>query len=93
MSRKYKKYSKEFKMQIVNLVNNGKSMNSTAEDYELSRATVHKWVTDYNNSGSFKASDNRSEEENTILALEKELKQLRMENDILKQAALIIGRK
>ena len=42
---------------------------------------------------SFKAKDNRSEEENRLKELEKENKQLRMENDILKQAALIMGRK
>jgi transposase len=43
--------------------------------------------------GSFKAKDNRSEEENELLALKKHIKQLEMENDILKQAALIMGRK
>lgn len=48
---------------------------------------------EFNTSGSFKAKDNRSEEERRILQLEKENKQLRMENDILKQAALIMGRK
>lgn len=41
----------------------------------------------------FKAKDNRIAEENELLQLQKELKQLRMENDILKQAALIMGRK
>ena len=34
-----------------------------------------------------------TEEENQLIELEKENKQLRMENDILKQAALIMGRK
>lgn len=93
MSRKKKSYTKEFKKQIVALVNNGKSINSVAEEYEIAKSTVHTWVSNYNNSGSFKACDNRSEEENRLLELEKELKQLRMENDILKQAALIMGRK
>lgn len=93
MSRKNKNYTKEFKEQIVALVNNGKSINSVSIEYKISTSTVHKWVNNFNNSGSFKASDNRSEEENRLLVLEKELKQLRMENDILKQAALIMGRK
>ncbi|UNF62335.1 hypothetical protein [Spiroplasma poulsonii] len=48
------------------------------------------WI---NNSGSFKAKDNRSPEENELIHLRKEIKQLRMENDILKQATLIIGKK
>jgi len=44
-------------------------------------------------SGSFKEKDNRSEEENELIRLRKENQQLKMENDILKQAALILGRK
>ena len=50
-------------------------------------------MKDYSNSGSFKAKDNRTDEENELLRLRKENKQLLMENDILKQAALIMVRK
>ena len=46
-----------------------------------------------NNTGSFKSCDNRTEEEKEIIRLKKENQQLKMENDILKQAALIMGRK
>ena len=42
---------------------------------------------------SFKEKENLSPEENELIALRKELQHLRMENDILKQAALIMGRK
>ena len=42
---------------------------------------------------SFKTKDNRSTEDNELLALRKENKRLLMENDILKQAALIMARK
>ncbi|WP_435368220.1 hypothetical protein [Paenibacillus polysaccharolyticus] len=37
--------------------------------------------------------EHRSPEENELIAMRKELQRLRMENDILKQAALIMGRK
>ena len=93
MSKNKKSYTNEFKIQLVNLVNNGESLNSVSKEYGISTSTVHTWVKNINNSGSFKAADNRTEEENKLLALEKENKQLRMENDILKQAALIMGRK
>ncbi|WP_338988393.1 hypothetical protein [Spiroplasma endosymbiont of Dasysyrphus albostriatus] len=59
----------------------------------LTRAATYNWIKQFSNSGSFKTKDNRSFEENELIKLRKELKQLRMENDILKQAALIIGRK
>lgn len=51
------------------------------------------WIKKYNKTGSFKACDNRTEEEKELLRLKKENQQLRMENDILKQAALILGQK
>ena len=47
----------------------------------------------FDSSGSFKIDDSRTDEEKRLLQLEKENQQLRMENDILKQAALIMGRK
>ena len=54
---------------------------------------TRSWIREYEDSGSFKAADNRSDEENELIRLRKENQQLKMENDILKQAALIMGRK
>ena len=78
---------------MVSLYNNGKSRSEIIKEYDLTPSAFSKWVNNSNNTGSFKASDNRSEEENRLLELEKENKQLKMENDILKQVALIMGRK
>ena len=44
-------------------------------------------------SNSFDIDDNRTEEEKELIRLRKRLKQLEMENDILKQAALLLGKK
>ena len=88
-----KLYTDEFKKQIVALYNNGKSPSSIIKEYGIARATLYKWVKEFNNTGSFKAKDNRTDEENELIKLRKENQQLKMENDILKQAALIIGRK
>lgn len=93
MSNKGKRYTKEFKKQIVELINNGKSPMEIVKEYNIARSTVNKWVKDYNSSGSFKAKDNRTDEENELMKLRKENQRLKMENDILKQAALIMGRK
>lgn len=91
--REKRTYTEDFKKQIVNLYNNGKSSSEIIKEYDLTPSAFHKWIKYYNQSGSFKEADNRTEEEKRLLALEKELKQLRMENDILKQAALIMRRK
>lgn len=45
------------------------------------------------NSGSFKEKDNLTNDQKELMELRKRNKQLEMENDILKQAALILGRK
>ncbi|WP_342253815.1 transposase [Spiroplasma endosymbiont of Zeiraphera isertana] len=86
-------YTDEFKKQIVALYQSGKSVSCLAKEYNVTRAATYNWIKQFTNSVSFKSKDNRSVEENELIKLRKELKQLRMENDILKQAALIIGRK
>ncbi len=91
--RERRSFTDEFKKQVVGLYNAGKSRTEIIKEYDLSASAFNRWVKEFNTSGSFKAKDNRSEEERRILQLEKENKQLRMENDILKQAALIMGRK
>ena len=63
------------------------------KEYDLTRSAFANWVQKYNKTGSFKASYNRTEEEKDLIRLKKENQQLRMENDILKQAALILGQK
>jgi len=88
-----KRYNDEFKRKIVDLANNGKKISDIIDEYGVARSTVHKWKKDFNQSGSFKAKDNRTDEEKELLKLRKEIKQLKMENDILKQAALILGQK
>ena len=88
-----KNYTEEFKLQIAELNKTGKSVSEIARDYDLAKSTVSKWVRNYNKSGSFKAKDNRTDAENELIALRKRNKELEMEVDILKQAALIMGRK
>jgi transposase-like protein len=87
------KYPEEMKRKVVKLANNGKKIKDILDEYGMARSTLHKWIKDYNNSGSFSVKDNRSDKEKKLIKLQKENKQLKMENDILKQAALIMGRK
>lgn len=54
---------------------------------------LDKWLKQSETSGSFHEKDNRSPEQQELIELHRRLKQLEMENGILKQAALILGRK
>ena len=91
--RERRSYSNEFKQQMVNLYNNGKPLSEIIREYELTPSALNKWIKQSQTSGSFKEKDNRSEQDQKLMDLEKENRQLGMENDILKQAALIMGRK
>jgi transposase len=86
-------FSKEFKEQIVQLHASGKPRAEIIKEYELTPSAFDKWVRQHQTSGSFEEKDNRSPEQEELIKLRKENQKLAMENDILKQAALIMGRK
>jgi len=93
MPKERRTFTSEFKKQMVDLYENGKSRIAILNEYELSASAFDRWIKQAQTTGSFKEKDNRSPEENELIALRKELQRLRMENDTLKQAALIMGRK
>ena len=94
MSRRARReFTEDFKLQMVKLYNSGKPAAEIVREYDLTRSAFSNWVKKYNKTGSFKACDNRTEEEKELIRLKKENQQLKMENDILKQAALILGQK
>lgn len=86
-------FKESFKKQMVELHKSGKPRKDILRDYDLTPSTFDKWVKQYNQSGSFKEKDNLTPEEKELRELRKLNKELLMENDILKQAALIFGRK
>ena len=86
-------FTDEFKRQIVDLYNAGKPKREIMDEYDLGKSTVERWIKSINATGSPRAADNRTPEQNRILELERENRRLRMEVDVLKQAALIYARK
>jgi len=86
-------FTKEFKNQIVQLHATGKPRGEIIKEYELTPSAFDKWVRQHKASGSFEEKDNRTPEQEEMLKLRKKNQRLAMENDILKQAALIMGRK
>jgi len=91
--RKRRIFTEEFKKQIVRLYLNGKSKSEILKEYDLYASTLNNWIKQHQSTGSFKTKDNLSDSEKELNELRKRNKQLEMENDILKQAALILGRK
>ncbi|EJL46186.1 transposase [Brevibacillus sp. CF112] len=86
-------FTTEFKTQMVKLYENGKTRAAIVEEYDLTASALDRWIKQAQTTGSFKEKDNRSSEEEELITLRKENQRLKMEVDILKQAALIMGRK
>ena len=86
-------FTPEFKSQMVQLYESGKPRTDIVREYDLTASSFDNWVRQSQNSGSFSEKDNRTPEENELIKLRKVNQRLLMENDILKQAALIMGRR
>lgn len=87
--RKPRSYTDEFKKQLVDLYHSGKRKCDICREYDIANSLFDKWLKQAENSGSFHEKDNRTPEQQELIELRKRNKQLEMENDILKQAALI----
>ncbi|MDM5451052.1 IS3 family transposase [Peribacillus simplex] len=85
--RERRTFSSEFKKQMIQLYQNGKTRKALIEEYELTPSSLNRWIQQGENTGSFKEKDNRSPEESEHIQLRKELKQLQMENDIFKASS------
>lgn len=86
-------FTDELKRRIVGLYNAGKPRREIMEEYDLGKSTLERWIKSINATGSPRAADNRTPEQNRIIELGRENKRLRMEVDVLKQAAPIFARK
>ena len=78
-----RKFTDEFKEQMVQLYLNGKSKSEILKEYDLHTSTLDRWIKQHQQSSSFKTKDNLSENEKELIELRKRNKQLEMENDIL----------
>lgn len=88
-----RRFSEELKRQIVQLCDSGKPVSEIGAEHDLGHSTVHRWINAVRESGSTRAADSRTPEQQRIVDLEKESKRLRMGVDVLKTAALIFARR
>ena len=79
-----RKYDDEFKQQAVRKILDGQSVASLSRELGVGESQLHKWKQLKINSSSDLEKEN--------LKLKKQLRELEMENEILKKAALIFGR-
>ena len=92
-----KRYTAEFKAQAVGLVGLGKPVSAVAEDLGLSQGVLYAWVRKGSQSAELGSAGLRAVGElpaaDELRRLRRENATLKMENDILKKAAVILGTK
>lgn len=87
-----KQYDKEFKLHAVQLVlESGKPASQVARELGVSQKTLYGWMSKYKEepSAPFVGSGNLKPEAKVLRDLERENRELREENAILKKAARI----
>ena len=72
---------------------NGKPSSQIRVEYGIPRSTLQRWVQGIRNSGSTRAVDNRTPEENELIELRKRDRQLEMEVDVSGQAVPVFARR
>lgn len=71
--KKPRKYTDEFKQQLVDLHRSGKHRCDICRKYDISHSLFDKWVKQAENSGSFHEKDNRTPKQKELLKLCKEV--------------------
>ncbi len=79
-----RKYDDEFKREAVKKIHDGQSVASVARELGCAESLLHKWKRD--------ALEASSDSEKEVITLRRKLREVEMERDILKKAALIFGR-
>jgi len=86
-------YDGAFKRQIVQSCESGKPSREIGAEYDIARSTPRRWVQGIRDSGSTRAADNRTPEQNELIELRRRNRQLEMEVDVSGQAAPVFARR
>ncbi len=85
-------YPPEFRQQIVDLHRAGRTFAELADEFEPSEQTIRAWVAHAEPSSGAAAAGTALDERDELRRLRKEVKQLRMEREILSKAAAWFAR-
>jgi len=92
-----RRYTAEFKAQAISLVEMGKPVGEVAQDLEISEGVLYAWVRKGSPATQLGSPGRRAGGEppaaDELRGLRREIAHLKLENDILKKAAVILGTK
>ena len=92
MARGKKTYPAEFKRRMVELVRAGRSPEELAKEFEPSPNTIRKWATQADIDEGLRADGLTTAERKELRELRREVRQLKVEREILGKAAAWFAR-
>ena len=94
MASQQKQYDRQFKIDAVEYyLESGNPARVIAEHFGIRESTFYVWIRDYKKNGkeSFKGKGVVKNSNEGLIALKKEIAELRLERDILKKAVAIFS--
>jgi len=79
-----RKYDEDYKREAVKKIHDGQSVASVARELGVAESLLHNWKR--------RKMEVSSDSEKEVIVLRKKLREVEMERDILKKAALIFGK-
>ncbi len=92
MPRTRPPYAPEFRRQIVEMVRAGRTPEELSREFEPTAQTIHNWVRRIDLDEGRRADGLTSAERDEVRRLRREVKQLKIEREILKKAAAWVAR-
>ena len=85
-----RKFTRQFKEQAVQLVASGKPVSQVAADLEVRSSVLYRWIQQFSGSSAGTA-EAPTDPAGELRRLQRQIAELKMENAILKKAAVILG--
>ena len=92
MPRTRAPYGPEFRQQMVQLVKAGRTAEELSREFEPTAQTIHNWVKQADIDSGVRGDGLTTEERGELRKLRREVRQLRIEREILKKAAAWFAR-
>lgn len=92
MAKKHPPYTPEFRRQMIELVRCGRSPESLAKEFEPTAQAIRNWVAQSGHDEGTRNDGLKTEERDEINRLRREVRQLKLERDILSKAAAWFAR-
>ena len=85
MPRTRPPYAPEFRRQMVEMVRAGRTPEELSREFEPTAQTIHNWVRQVDRDEGLRSDGLTSDEREEVRRLRREVKQLKVEREILKK--------